>query len=154
MCPGGWCGQEHQVLPRLFFICTYCTFFCHGLFIILNCEWDNSWFLKVQRLNLLINFSCYQRINATQTAKTIMTSLPAWSPECFTRNSENPAGKALARVTGRDQWVIQAVPWPILLRKEDMEQVLLLHRPYHYWCLRRLCYHQAFQRDELDFHCS
>lgn len=109
--------QEHPTRPRLFFIFTYCTFFCHGLSIILNCGWDNSWLLTVQRLTLLINFSSYSGSNATQTAKTIMTLVPAWCAACLTRDAENTAGEALVRAKGRGQWVIQAGCWPQQLRE-------------------------------------
>lgn len=103
-----------------------------GFFIILNCAWDNSWFLKVQRLSLLINFSCYQGINATQTAKTTMTSLPTWRAASFTRNSRNGAGRQSSGLGQRQRAVSHpsyAVARLMLLKTKPVEKVLWLHFP-------------------------
>lgn len=97
-----------------------------GFFIILNCAWDNSWFLKVQRLSLLINFSCYQGINATQTAKTTMTSLPTWRAASFTRNSKNGAGRQSSGLGQRQRAMSHpsyAVARLMLLKTKPVEKV-------------------------------
>lgn len=86
VCAPELCGQEQQVLSQLFFI-WFTALFCHALFIILNCGWDNSWFVKVQRLNP-DKLQLLPVMNTTHMAKITMRSLPAWRPAGFSRNSE------------------------------------------------------------------
>lgn len=98
-------SPPHPAPTPVFFICFTAHGFCHALFIILNCGWDSSWFLKVQRLNFLINLSCYQ-----------WWTPPTWPKQpwghflhgVLQASQEIQKLKAdLARVRGWDQWVIQ-----------------------------------------------
>lgn len=99
----------------------------------------------MQRLNLLINFGGYQGTNATQTAKTIMTSLPAWRTGDFTRNSETPQARLWQEPQAEinessKQGFGQASSFKKKIHGKSSFAPLLLSL----LLLRRLHYHQAF----------
>lgn len=155
---GGMCAPwTHMDRNTGFFlIFTYCTFFFFGLFfIILNCAWDNSWFLKVQRLNLLINFSDYQGINATHTAKTIMTSLPIWW-WCMKKASPGTQNQQARLWHGPSKvwWVTEAETGPVLLRKESRKSpfLCLLYHGSFLWKIILALTKKSQTWNKLDFY--
>lgn len=145
-------GQEHWILPYLYLLH---VFLLWTFFIILNCAWDNSWFLKVQRLNLLINFSDYQGINATHTAKTIMTSLPIWW-WCMKKASPGTQNQQARLWHGPSKvwWVTEAETGPVLLRKESRKSpfLCLLYHGSFLWKIILALTKKSQTWNKLDFY--